>query len=51
MNKNTKTAADKSAPYRTLRIDKITAPTKAQGEPKSRVIKGAGDLRIGGNKS
>ena len=42
-NQNSK---DKSTPYRTLSAGKINAPTKAKAdEPRSVVIKGAGDLR------
>ena len=51
MNNKVKNAADKSAPYRSLGVNKITAPTKAQSEPKARVIKGDSDLRIGGKKA
>ncbi|MBQ7389943.1 MAG: hypothetical protein IJW02_02405 [Clostridia bacterium] len=41
---------DKSAPYRNLGLDKITAPTKPENEPKNRIIKGEGDLRVKGGK-
>ena len=51
MNNKVKTVADKSAPYRSLGINKISAPTKVQNEPKCRVIKGDTDLRIGGKKA
>jgi hypothetical protein len=51
MNNKIKTVADKSAPYRSLGINKISAPTKAQNEPKARVIKGESDLRFGGKKA
>ncbi len=41
-----KTTNDKTAPYRTLGIGKVTAPTAQKNEPKSRVIKGGKtDLR------
>lgn len=51
MNKKTKTNIDKSAPYRNLGLGKITAPVKAQNEPKCRVIKTDGDLRVRGGKN
>ena len=38
---------DKSAPYRTNRGGKITAPTKNEGEPKCTAIKSERDLRGG----
>ena len=44
MKKNINTA-DRSAPYRTHSIGKITAPVKPQGEPKGSVIKTGGDMR------
>lgn len=45
MKKNISTC-DKSAPYRTLGIGKITAPTKQKDEPKSsRISTALGDLR------
>lgn len=51
MNKKNKSVIDKSAPYRNLGLNKITAPNKPQGEPASRVIKTDGDLRVRGGKS
>lgn len=39
--------ADKSAPYRTNKGGKISAPTKLEKEPKSSLIKREGDLRGG----
>lgn len=50
MNKKSKTHIDKSAPYRTLGLNKITSPVKAENEPKSRIIKTEGDLRVKGGK-
>lgn len=50
MNKKFKTPTDKSAPYRTLGLNKITSPVKAENEPKSRTIKTDGDLRVKGGK-
>lgn len=50
MNKKPKITTDKSAPYRNLGMGKITAPVKPQDEPKSRVIRGNGDLRCKGGK-
>lgn len=50
MNKNSKNTKDASNPYRSFSFDKITAPTKAQNEPKSRVIKANYDLRTKGGK-
>ncbi len=47
MKKNTQTA-DKSAPYRTHGLGKITAPNKPKDEPKASRIIGKGDLRDGG---
>ena len=46
MNKKTSVTIDKSAPYRTLGINKVTAPVKPENDPKSRVIKTEGDLRV-----
>lgn len=51
MNNKTKNTTDKSAPYRNLGIGKITAPNKPENEPKCRVIKGEGDLRVKGGKA
>lgn len=51
MNKNSKNVIDKSTPYRNLGMGKISAPTKPENEPKSRVIKGEGDLRCKGGKA
>ena len=51
MNKKPNNTTDKSAPYRNLGIGKISAPTKPEGEPKCRVIKGEGDLRCKGGKA
>ena len=39
--------ADKSAPYRTNKGGKISAPTKTADEPKSSFIKSDKDLRGG----
>lgn len=50
MNRKCKTPIDKSTPYRTFGLNKITAPVKAQDEPKSRIIKTDGDLRVKGGK-
>ena len=50
MNKKSKHLIDKSVPYRTLGLNKITAPVKAQNEPKSRTIQTDGDLRVKGGK-
>lgn len=50
MNKKSKIHTDKSAPYRTLGLNKITAPVKASNEPKCRIIKTDGDLRVKGGK-
>ena len=50
MNKNAKTNTDNSTPYRNLGLNKVTAPNNAQNEPKSRVIKTDGDLRVKGGK-
>lgn len=50
MNKKCKNPIDKSAPYRNLGLNKITAPVKAENEPKCRVIKTDGDLRVRGGK-
>lgn len=46
-NKNT----DKSGAYRTLGLNKVTAPTKPENEPKCRVIKTENDLRVRGGKA
>ena len=51
MNKKTKNVTDKTAPYRTLSFNKITAPNKTVGDPVSRVIKSDNDLRVRGGKS
>ena len=51
MNKKAKNTTDNSAPYRNLGMGKITAPVKPQDEPKCRVIKTDGDLRIKGGKA
>ncbi len=45
-----KNNADKSAPYRTVGLGKITAPTPKTDEPKSVRITGKGDLRGGKKK-
>ena len=50
MNKKCKTPIDKSTPYRTLGLNKVTAPQKAGNEPKCRIIKTDGDLRVKGGK-
>ena len=50
MNKKNK-ATDRSAPYRTLGMSKVSAPNKAQNEPKAGVIKTNNDLRMRGNKA
>lgn len=50
MNKKTNHTIDKSAPYRNLGIGKIAAPSTPENEPKSRVIKTEGDLRVKGSK-
>lgn len=50
MNTKSKNTTDKSAPYRNLGMGMITAPVKSQNEPKSRVIKTDGDLRVKGGK-
>ena len=50
MNKKSNNTVDKSSPYRSLGINKITAPVKAQNEPKSITIKTDGDLRVRGGK-
>ena len=42
--------SDKSAPYRTVGLGKITAPTTKTGEPKSVKTTGKGDLRGGKKK-
>lgn len=39
------TTGDKSAPYRTTGLGKITAPTKPKAEPKAGKITTNGDLR------
>ena len=41
------TTSDKSAPYRTTSLAKITAPKKAEGEPKVTKISSDTDLRSG----
>lgn len=51
MNKKSTNTNDKSAPYRNLGLGKVTAPVKQKDEPKSRVIKGGGDLRCKGEKA
>ena len=51
MNKKSTNTIDKSAPYRTLGMGKVTAPVKPQGEPKCRVIKTDNDLRVRGGKA
>ena len=51
MNKKSKNTIDRSAPYRNLGMNKITAPVKAENEPKCRVIKSDGDLRVRGDKA
>ena len=50
MNKKIK-VTDNSAPYRTLGMDKITAPVKVKGSPKASVIKTNSDLRVKGGKA
>ena len=50
MNKKSNGTIDKSAPYRTLGIGKVTAPVKPENGPKSRTIKTNGDLRVKGGK-
>ena len=50
MNKKNK-ATDYSTPYRTLGLNKVTAPKKAQDEPKSNILKSKNDLRMRGNKA
>ena len=50
MNKKLKTTKDVSNPYRTLSFNKVTAPVKANTEPKCSVIKAGGDLRVKGGK-
>lgn len=47
--KKTNNTQDKSAPYRTMSVNKITAPVKLKDEPKCGKIQGKGDLR-GGRK-
>jgi hypothetical protein len=44
MKKNNATT-DKSAPYRTHSLEKITAPTKVKCEPKCSKITSGGDMR------
>ena len=51
MNKKNKNLTDKTAPYRSLSYNKITAPNKLVGDPSSRVIKSDNDLRVKGGKS
>ena len=43
--KKAKETTDKSAPYRSLGLNKITAPVKASGEPQGSKIVGTNDLR------
>ena len=43
--KKTNTTTDKSAPYRTNSISKITAPTKPKDEPRASKIETAADMR------
>jgi len=50
MNKKVKSTIDKSTPYRSLGLNKIVAPVKPENEPKGRIIKTDGDLRIRGGK-
>ena len=50
MNKKATNVIDKSAPYRTLGMGKVTAPVKSQTEPGARVIKTSSDLRCKGGK-
>lgn len=42
---------DKSAPYRNIGLNKITAPVKPENEPGVRVIKSDTDLRVRGGKA
>ena len=51
MNKKSTHTIDKSIPYRNLGMGKITAPNKPESEPKSRVIRTNGDLRVRGGKA
>lgn len=51
MNKKNNTTTDNSTPYRTLGIGKVSAPNKPKNEPKGRVLKGKGDLRVRGGKA
>ena len=44
-----RTNNDKSAPYRTMSLDKVTAPTKTEG-PKATKITSSTDLRSGKRK-
>ena len=50
MNKKPTIVTDKSAPYRTIGFNKITAPTKVANPPKARVIRASSDLRVKGGK-
>ena len=50
MNKKNK-ATDNSTPYRTLGMNKVTAPKRVQDDPKSKVLKSDTDLRMRGKKA
>lgn len=50
MNKKLNNTTDKSAPYRTLSLNKVDAPNKHTNEPKNRVITTGDDLRCKGGK-
>ena len=50
MNKKSKNTTDTVNPYRTMSLQKITAPSKVTNEPKSRVMKSSCDLRSKGGK-
>lgn len=50
MNKKNN-STDHSTPYRTLGMEKITAPKKSAAEPKSRVISTGKDMRVRGDKA
>ena len=50
MNKKLKSTTDASSPYRTMSLDKITAPIKDKNSPKSNIIKSNTDLRTRGGK-
>ena len=50
MNKKSKNTTDASSPYRTMSLEKIVAPIKANNSPKSHVIKATTDLRTRGGK-